>query len=100
MEAVLSTVCFRPCVCFFTCITQSRNFEPSQSSRAVCSLCAVQYGSFVGPKTVRVEGVDYTADHILVAVGGMPTVPTVEGAEHCISSNGFFELEVSHCFGR
>lgn len=54
----------------------------------------VQYGAFVGPKTVRVEGVDYTADHILVAVGGRPTMPTMEGAEHCIDSNGFFLLEV------
>lgn len=60
----------------------------------------IQYGAFVGPKTVRVEGVDYTADHILVAVGGKPTMPAVEGAEHCIDSNGFFLLEVgfsSHC---
>ncbi|CAN0513767.1 unnamed protein product, partial [Scytosiphon promiscuus] len=52
------------------------------------------YGSFVGPKTVQVDGVDYTADHILVAVGGKPTVPQMEGAEHCINSNGFFLLEV------
>eukprot|EP00752_Nemacystus_decipiens_P010117 g9018.t1 len=51
------------------------------------------YGAFVGPKTVRVEGVDYTADHILVAVGGRPTMPAMEGAEHCIDSNGFFLLE-------
>lgn len=54
----------------------------------------MQYGAFVGPKTVRVEGVDYTADHILVAVGGRPTMPAMEGAEHCIDSNGFFLLEV------
>lgn len=54
----------------------------------------MQYGSFVGPKTVQVDGVDYTADHILVAVGGKPTVPQMEGAEHCINSNGFFLLEV------
>lgn len=60
----------------------------------VASLMLVQYGSFVGPKTVRVEGVDYTADHILVAVGGKPSAPPVEGAEHCINSNGFFLLEV------
>ncbi|CAM9769366.1 unnamed protein product [Scytosiphon promiscuus] len=51
------------------------------------------YGSFVGPKTVRVEGVDYTADHILVAVGGRPAMPQMEGVEHCINSNGFFHLE-------
>lgn len=54
----------------------------------------MQYGSFVGPKTVQVDGVDYTADHILVAVGGKPSVPQMEGAEHCINSNGFFLLEV------
>lgn len=46
---------------------------------------------------MRVEGVDYTADHILVAVGGIPKMPPLKGVEHCISSNGFFELEVSHC---
>ena len=35
----------------------------------------------------------YSADHILVAVGGYPTIPDdVPGAEHGISSDGFFEL--------
>lgn len=43
---------------------------------------------------MRVGDVDYTADHILVAVGGRPTIPTMEGGEHCINSNGFFLLEV------
>lgn len=64
-----------------------------------CSIdfVCVQHGYFVGPKTVRVEGVDYTADHILVAVGGRPKMPPIEGAENCISSNGFFELEVGSC---
>ncbi|CAM9460723.1 unnamed protein product [Discosporangium mesarthrocarpum] len=51
------------------------------------------YGSFAGPKTVRVGDSDYTADHILLAVGGKPTMPKIDGIEHCISSNGFFELE-------
>ncbi|CAM9390403.1 unnamed protein product [Ascophyllum nodosum] len=51
------------------------------------------YGSFVGPKTVRVDGAEYTADHILVAVGGRPTMPPMEGGELCIDSNGFFLLE-------
>lgn len=65
-------------------------------SRTIFMLFAArrQYGAFVGPKTVRVEGVDYTADHILVAVGGRPSMPSMEGAEHCIDSNGFFLLEV------
>lgn len=43
---------------------------------------------------MQVAGVNYTADHILIAVGGRPTMPAVEGAEHCIDSNGFFLLEV------
>lgn len=59
-----------------------------------CRRFGAQYGSFVGPNTVQVAGVKYTADHILIAVGGRPTMPTVEGAEHCIDSNGFFLLEV------
>lgn len=59
---------------------------------------AWQYGSFVGPKTVRVEDVDYTADHILVAVGGKPKMPPMDGTEHCISSDGFFLLEVGHAY--
>lgn len=36
----------------------------------------------------------YTADHILIATGGAATIPdNVSGAEHGITSDGFFELE-------
>jgi glutathione reductase (NADPH) len=41
---------------------------------------------------VEVDGELYTADHILVAVGGRPTIPNIPGAEYGIDSNGFFEL--------
>jgi len=34
-----------------------------------------------------------TADNFLVATGGAPSIPDVPGAEHGISSNGFFALE-------
>jgi glutathione reductase (NADPH) len=38
--------------------------------------------------------VEYTAKHILIAVGGKPTFPVGEGIqEHAISSDGFFDLE-------
>lgn len=40
---------------------------------------------FVGPKKVMVEDVEYTADHINIAVGGRPTIPDVPGAELCIN---------------
>ena len=48
---------------------------------------------FVGEKKVEVDGAVYSADHILVAVGGRPLIPDIPGAEHGISSDGFFELE-------
>lgn len=35
----------------------------------------------------------FSADKVLVATGGQPIIPSVEGAEHGISSDGFFELE-------
>ncbi|OOF92954.1 hypothetical protein ASPCADRAFT_53949 [Aspergillus carbonarius ITEM 5010] len=35
----------------------------------------------------------YTAPHILIAVGGRPAIPDVKGAEHGITSDGFFEIE-------
>jgi len=50
------------------------------------------FARFVDAKTVEVDGEHYTADHILIAVGGEPTIPNVPGAEHGIDSNGFFEL--------
>ena len=48
---------------------------------------------FVDPRTLEVDGEQYTADHIVVASGGYPTVPDIPGAELGITSNGFFELE-------
>jgi len=51
------------------------------------------WAKFVDAKTVEVNAQRYTADHILVATGGMPVVPEIEGAELGITSDGFFELE-------
>jgi len=51
------------------------------------------FAEFVDNKTVEVNGEHYTADHILIAVGGRPSIPHIEGAEHGIDSNGFFELK-------
>ncbi|WP_217555616.1 glutathione-disulfide reductase [Vibrio metschnikovii] len=50
------------------------------------------FARFIDAKTIEVEGKHYTADHILIAVGGRPTIPNVPGAEYGIDSNGFFEL--------
>ncbi|MFW7524807.1 glutathione-disulfide reductase [Vibrio ostreicida] len=51
------------------------------------------FAKFVNEKTIEVNGEHYTADHILIAVGGRPTIPNIPGAEYGIDSNGFFELK-------
>lgn len=49
---------------------------------------------FSGPNSIEVNGQIYTADNILIAVGGKPYLPSdLEGVEYCISSDGFFALE-------
>lgn len=48
---------------------------------------------FVDAHTVEVNGQSYTADHIVIAPGGMPMLPNVPGAEHGITSDGFFALD-------
>jgi len=50
------------------------------------------HARFRGAKTIVVDGVEYTAEHIVIATGGMPIVPAVPGAGHGITSDGFFAL--------
>jgi len=50
------------------------------------------FAKFVDKNTVEVNGELYTADHITIATGGRPSIPTIEGAEHGIDSDGFFAL--------
>src|SRR5438270_2280377 len=46
-----------------------------------------------GPNSIRLaSGKEVTADKILVATGATPVMPTIEGAEHAISSNEVFHL--------
>lgn len=47
----------------------------------------------VGEKKVAVDDAVYSADHILVAVGGRPLLPNIPGAELGITSDGFFQLK-------
>jgi glutathione reductase (NADPH) len=48
---------------------------------------------FVGPRTVEVDGARYSADHVVIATGGRPSVPDIPGARYGITSDGFFELQ-------
>jgi glutathione reductase (NADPH) len=48
---------------------------------------------FLDKNTVEVNGVSLRARHIVIATGGEATVPKLPGAEHGITSDGFFSLE-------
>ena len=51
------------------------------------------FARFVDKNTVEVNGEKITADHITIAVGGRAIIPSCEGAEYGIDSDGFFALE-------
>jgi glutathione reductase (NADPH) len=48
---------------------------------------------FNSSHSVMVNGDEYHANHILIATGGMPSVPDIPGAHLGITSDGFFELD-------
>jgi len=49
-------------------------------------------GVVVDPHTVEVGGKRYTAENIMIAVGGWPETPNIPGIEHVISSNEALDL--------
>jgi len=51
------------------------------------------HGSLVDEHTVAVDGKNYSAERILLATGGWPSIPDIPGKEHVISSNEVFFLE-------
>lgn len=50
------------------------------------------FAKFINKNTVEVNGEKITADHIVIATGGRPSIPNIPGAEHGIDSDGFFAL--------
>lgn len=50
------------------------------------------FARFVAPREVEIGGRRVSADHVVIAVGGRPSLPDFPGAEHCTSSDGFFDL--------
>lgn len=50
------------------------------------------FASFVDAHTLDVDGKRYSAKHIVVSPGTAPTVPDIPGAEHGLTSDGFFGL--------
>lgn len=51
------------------------------------------FGKITGPGALEVDGKPFTADKILIAVGGAPTKLDLPGAELAITSNEIFHLE-------
>lgn len=49
--------------------------------------------TIVDAHTVEIDGNQFTAEKLLVATGGWPSVPEIPGKEHVISSNEAFFLE-------
>ena len=48
------------------------------------------FASFVDEHTIEIDGKQYSANHIVVSPGTTPTIPDIPGAEHGVSSDGFF----------
>ncbi|MDO4643941.1 MAG: glutathione-disulfide reductase [Cardiobacteriaceae bacterium] len=48
---------------------------------------------FESANTVKVDGKYYKAKHIVIATGGLPVVPDIQGAEFGATSDGFFTLD-------
>jgi len=51
------------------------------------------HATLAGPNTVAIDGNEtITAERIVLAPGGEPAMPSIEGIEHAINSDGFFAL--------
>ena len=48
---------------------------------------------FIDPHTLEVGGKRYSANHIVISTGTVPTLPNIPGAEHAITSDGFFAMD-------
>ena len=65
-------------------------YERNLDSRKVALIRGT--GSIRDRNTVRVGDDELSAERILIATGGRPSVPQIPGAELGITSDGFFEL--------
>ena len=51
------------------------------------------FATLIDAHTVQVNGQTHSAKHILIATGGIPPVPHMQGREHVLTSNDMFDLE-------
>jgi glutathione reductase (NADPH) len=66
-------------------------YETNLSKKHITWLRGV--ARFIDPRTIDIDGRRVTAPHITLATGGKPSVPTIEGAELGITSDGYFDLK-------
>ncbi|MAZ66796.1 MAG: glutathione-disulfide reductase [Kangiellaceae bacterium] len=50
-------------------------------------------GAVTSPHDVAVNGESFSAERILLAVGGEPWIPSFEGSQHVLTSNDMFSLD-------
>ena len=50
------------------------------------------WAQIIDGHTIEVSGVRYSAKNILIATGGTPLAPEIDGREHAITSNEIFDL--------
>jgi len=50
------------------------------------------WATFIDDHTVEVDGQRHTARHILIATGGQPSLPDIDGREHVLVSDEIFDL--------
>jgi glutathione reductase (NADPH) len=51
------------------------------------------FARFKDPHTLEIDGTVITADKILIATGGKPSLPDIPGKEHLLSSDDMFSLK-------
>ena len=51
------------------------------------------HAKIVAQGTVVCEGTEYTAEHIIIATGSVPSIPPIEGAELAIDSDAILETD-------
>jgi len=50
------------------------------------------WATFIDDHTIEVDGQRHTARHILIATGGQPSLPDIDGREHVLVSDEIFDL--------
>lgn len=51
------------------------------------------FGKFIAPHEIQVNDAIYHGKNIVIATGGLPSMPEIPGIEHAFNSDDFFNLE-------